>query len=139
MAVAAPAEHPHRVDRGHHEPGCHVDGDQEVPELVAECTGEKRLEDVDIDDAPRVDGDATGRVHPRVGRQHAERTQEPGRRKGQADQEVGSRAQAIPAVEVDADEDRLHEEGKAFDGEAEAKRGAEAAHHPRPQDPELER
>ena len=110
-----------------------------MPELVTERAGEKRLEYVDVDDAARVDRDAAGRVHPGVGRKDTECAEEPGRRKREADQEVGTRAQALPAVEVDADEDRLHEEGQALDCKPEAEGGAEAAHHSRPQDPELER
>jgi len=49
-----------------------------------------------------------------------------------------TRRQPAPAVEVDADEDRLQEEGDAFDRKTDAENVAEPAHHARPEDPELE-
>ncbi len=57
----------------------------------------------------------------------------------QAGPEVRPRAEPVPAVDVDRDEDGLEEEEDSLDGERDAVRGAEAAHQPRPQQPELER
>ena len=52
--------------------------------------------------------------------------------------EVRPRREAIPAVDVDADEDRFHEEGEAFDREAEPEDAAEGAGEVRPEQPHLE-
>ena len=53
--------------------------------------------------------------------------------------EVHLRRQPVPAVEVDADEDRLGEEREALDRERQAHDVAVGGHPPRPEDPELER
>jgi len=48
---------------------------------------------------------------------------------------VRARRQAVPAIDVDADEDRLEKEGEALDREAEAEHAAEGGGELRPQQP----
>ena len=54
-------------------------------------------------------------------------------------QHVRARRQAVPAVDVDRDEDRLDEEREALEREREAEDVAVGGHELRPQEPELER
>ena len=64
---------------------------------------------------------------------------EAGDRDGHAGPEVRPAGQALPAVDVDRDEDRLDEEEDALDREGRPEDVAEAAHELRPQQAELER
>ena len=57
VVVAAAPQPGHRVDRCDSEPGGHVEGDHEVPELIAERVREEHRDGVNGDDPARVDGD----------------------------------------------------------------------------------
>ncbi len=77
-------------------------------------------------------------VHPAVDRDHRQRPGDAGDRDGDAAGEVGSRGKPVPAVDVDADEDRFHEEGEAFDRKSETEDAAEAGGETGPQQAHLE-
>src|SRR5256885_512773 len=65
-------------------------------------------------------GKAGGVVNPRVDGDDRPRAAEASEDDRQGAEHVRPRRQAVPAVDVDPDEDRLEEEGEALDGEAEA-------------------
>jgi hypothetical protein len=77
-------------------------------------------------------------VHPAVDRDHRQRPGDAGNRDRDAAGEVGARGEPAPAVDVDADEDRLHEKGEAFDRKSETEDAAEAGGETRPQQAHLE-
>ena len=58
---------------------------------------------------------------------------------GTPHEEVHARRQAVPAVDVDRDEDRLEEEREALEPERDAEHVAERRHELGPEQPELER
>src|ERR671936_1893660 len=77
-------------------------------------------------------------VHPAVDRDHRQGAGEAGDRNRDAAGEVGAGREPVPAIDVDADEDRLHEEGEALDREAEAEDAAEPGGEGGPQEAHLE-
>jgi hypothetical protein len=83
--------------------------------------------------------EARRRVHPRVRRDDEERRCETADDEREATEEVGAWCEAIPAVEVERQEDRLDEEGEALEAERHADDAAGEFHEPRPEQPELER
>ena len=84
-------------------------------------------------------GRPAGCVHPRVGDDHEDPREPP--RHGDQDpgQEVGPGLHAVPAVEVDAEEDRLGEEGEPLEGERHADDRAGELHEAGPEEAQLER
>src|SRR5919201_2856207 len=76
-------------------------------------------------------------VHPAVDRDHRQGAGEAGDSDWDAAREVGAGREPVPAVDVDADEDRLHEEGEALDREAETEDAAEAGREGGPQEAHL--
>ena len=140
QAIAPPAQHADRVDRRDDEPGDEQGGQQEVHQLVAQ----RRVED----GAPRMNrGHLAGRaqrepmrrVHPGVGGEDRERSQQREERQRRAQPQVQPRRQSVPAEDVDRDEDRLEKERDPFDGERQPEHVAEAAEQPGPEDAQLER
>ena len=96
-------------------------------ELVPEVAVlEQRGERVHVDDLAVLEPEAAGMVHPAVDGDHHQRAGEAGEHDRDAAREVRARREAVPAVDVDADEDRLDEEREALDREAEAEHAAEA-------------
>ena len=139
LVVVLPSAQPgDRVDGRDDEAGGHVDRDQEVPELVPERVGEQSSHHVDVGHLPADELYAAWCVHERVGGQDRDRAEQARRRQRKAKQEMRPRLEPLPTVEVDADEDRLEEEGKSFDRKADSHRGPEAGHQPGPQEAELE-
>ena len=118
MAVPPPPEHPDRVHRRHEEAGDEVGGEDHVRNLVAGRAVEERVDRVHVRHAA-VGGDleAVRLVHPGVDRDHGEGTADPGDRHRDAGPEVRPAGEALPAVDVDRDEDRLGEEEDALDRE----------------------
>ena len=81
-----------------------------------------------------------GRVlHPAVDADHHQRAAEAGDHDRDPGEHVRARRQAVPAVDVDRDEDRLDEEREALERERQAEDVAVGGHELRPQQPELER
>src|SRR3954449_13479609 len=137
--VGAAAQQPDGVDPGHGEAGDHVGRQQHVDRLVPEGAVEEHAHGSDVDDPPVAQGEAGGLVHPAVGGDDRQRAAEARRRPRHAGPEVRPRAHAVPAVDVDRDEDRLEEEEQPLDREWDAEGCAEAAHQPGPQQAQLER
>ncbi len=77
-------------------------------------------------------------VHPGVDRHDAEGADHPGDAHRHQHQQVLTRRHPAPAVEVDAEEDRLDEERQPLEGERQPEHVAEAAHQPRPEHSHLE-
>ena len=140
VAVAPPAQHPHRVHRGDEEACNQVGRQDHVRNLVRHRRVEDHLHRIDVRDlAGRVERVALRLVHPRVHGDHREGAAEPGDHDRHAGPEMRPAGQALPAEDVDRDEDRLEEEEDALDREQDAEHVAEATGELRPQQAELER
>src|SRR5439155_8709008 len=85
-----------------------------------------------------LDPEAARMVHPGVDGDDEGRPRHAGDRDRYAAQEVSSRREPVPAVDVDPDEDRLEEEREALEREAEAEYVPEARDEVRPEQAELE-
>ena len=72
-----------------------------------------------------------GVVHPGVDRDHTERADDAGESHRNQHGQVAARRHPVPAVEIDAQEDGLDEEGQPFERERQAEHVAEAAHQAR--------
>jgi hypothetical protein len=102
--------------------------------------GVKRRRDVDVLGEPiGSEREALRGVQPRVRGDDAGSTEHRDERDGDASPQVRPRAEPVPAVDVDRDEDRLEEERDRLDVERKAEYVAELAHEPGPEQPELER
>ena len=64
--------------------------------------------------ARRIEREPDRRVHPRVDEHDEHGRRRAARRHDDAGREMRARTDALPAVQVDAEEDRLEEEGKTF-------------------------
>ena len=64
---------------------------------------------------------------------------QPGQNDRNADSEMHAFGQPVPPVDVDRDEDRLHEEGEPLESEREPEHVTEGGHELGPQEPHLER
>ncbi len=138
-AVAAPFQHPDRVDRCDQEADHHVGGEDHVRHLVGRRVVEEDLDRFHFGDlARRVEAEALRLVHPGVGRDHREGAADPGDEHRHARPEVGPGREPLPSVDVDREEDRLEEEEEPLDPEGDAEGGAEAFHEVRPEQAELE-
>src|SRR3954447_11353182 len=139
VVVGAPALEPARgVDARDQEAGDEVAGEVHVDQLVPHVGVEQCLPRPRVDHAPADEREALRRVHPAVDRDHVERAREPAEHHGDAGPEVRAPREAVPAVDVDGDEDRLDEERDALQREADPEDLAETRHELRPQQPELE-
>ncbi len=138
VGVPASAQHPDRVHPGNGAAGAHQRRKQHVDHLCRGGRGQEGRKRLRADDPP-VDLPHSARdVHPRVRGDDEQGRQ--GARDGDRDhrQPVSPGGQALPPVEVQADEDRLDEEREALEGERQAERSAVAGHERRPQQAELE-
>ena len=123
VASPAPAQAADRVGAGDEEAGDDVAGDVHVHELVPEvAVGEQRPQGVDVDDMPADEAEAGRMVHPGVDGDDHQRAGEARQHDRDPRRQVGARGEAIPAVDVDADEDRLDEEREPLDREARGRR-----------------
>ena len=139
VAPPAPAQSRERVRGGEDETGDDISGDVHVDQLVPEVRVLKqRSERVNVDDLPSAQAKPAGMVHPGVDCDHHQRPGEAADHDRDPAQQVGAPRQAPPPIDVDADEDRLHEEGEAFDREPEAEHAGEPAGEVRPQQTHLE-
>ena len=113
-AIAASLQHPDRVDRRDDEAGARAGRRAGSEPARAGSAGLKIAAQgwTSVDLAGRVEAEAARRVHPGVRGDDRERAQRREQRQRQAEPEVHARAQAIPAEDVDRDEDRLEEEGE---------------------------
>ena len=140
MAVAAPPQHPDRVDRGDQEAGDQVGGQDHVGDLVGDRGVEDHLERVDVGDgAVGAQREALGLVHPGVDGDHREGAPDPADRDRHASPEVLPARQPLPAEDVDRQEDRLEEEEDPLDREQDPEDLPEAPGELGPEQPELER
>ena len=101
---------------------------------VAEQGGDR----IDVDRTAVLEPEPGRALHPRVHRQHHERAGDPREGDRHAAQQVQSRREPIPAVDVDRDEDRLDEERDGLEREPQAEHVPERGHEARPQQPHLE-
>jgi hypothetical protein len=140
VVAAPPAAQPaDRVATGEDEAGDHERGEIHVHELVCqEAVAEQRCHRLDVDHPAALHAETRRVLHPCVDRDHGEGTGDTGDHDRQAADEVPARRQPVPPVDVDADEDRLHEEREALDGEPETEHGAERPSEARPQQAHLE-
>ena len=139
IAVAAPAQHPDRVDRRHPEARDQVRGQDHVRHLVGDRRVEDHLQRLDLRHVSRRGREPLRLVHPRVHGHHRERPAESRDHDRHAGPEVRPRAQALPPEDVDRDEDRLEEEADSLDREQHPEDLTEPPRELRPQQAELER
>ena len=139
VAVAPAPEHADGVNGGDHEAGDQVGREDHVRHLVGHGRVEDHLQRVDVGDLAIRHREALRLVHPGVDGHDRERAAETHERDRHARPEVRPRRQALPAEDVDRDEDRLEEEADPLDREQHTEDLAEAAGELRPQQPELER
>ena len=99
---------------------------------------EQRRERVHVHRAAVHEPEAARVVHPGVDGDHHQRAGEARDDDRDPGQDVRARRQAIPAVDVDPDEDRLDEERDALDREAESEHVSERRHEVRPEHAQLE-
>ncbi len=139
VAAPAPAQPPDRVRARHEEARDDEPREVHVHELVGDVrVAEQRLDGIDVGDLAVDEGEAAGVVHPRVDRQHEQRAGHPREHDRKPAEEVRARRHAVPAVDVDPDEDRLDEEREPLEREAQPEDRAERAHEAGPQQAHLE-
>ena len=138
-AVAPAAEHPDRVDGGDQEPRDQIRRQDHVRNLVGHRRIEDHLRNVDRSHVARRRRVPLRLVHPRVHCHNRERTAEACDHDRHARPEVGPRRKALPAEDVDRDEDRLEEEEDALDREQHTEHPPETPGERRQEQPELER
>ena len=100
---------------------------------------EQRAPRLDVYRAPVLQPEPGRIVHPRVDGDDEQRAGEARDHDGDAAQQVQPWRHAVPAVDVDRDEDRLDEERESFEAEGEAEDVPERGHEVRPQQAHLER
>ncbi len=132
------AEQGQGVDARHHEAGGRVGRERHVEHLGEGGRVHHRRDGVDVDGPPFHPAEAGGRVHPGVGDDHEDPGEHAADRDGPARGQVRARGDALPAVQVDSEEDRLGEEGEALEREGHADDGARALHEGGPQQSQLE-
>jgi hypothetical protein len=109
-----------------------------VDELVPEVrVGEQRMERMNVYDSTVAQCKALRVVHPAVDRDDHERSDDAGGRDRDARQEMRPRRHAVPAVDVDADEDRFEKEREPLDGESEPEHATERGREIRPEQTHL--
>ena len=139
VASPAAAQPAHRVGSGEEKPGDDVAGDVHVRELrPQEAVAEQRRERMDVEHPAVLEPESRRMIHPGVDGDHHQRPGEACDRDRYAAAEVCPRCQTVPSVDVEPDEDRLHEEGEALDRKAEAEHAAESGREFRPQQAHLE-
>jgi hypothetical protein len=97
-------------EAGDHE-AAQVHVDQLVPE---KRVAKQRREGVDVDHPAAPQRNADGMVHPAVDGDDEQRAGKARDDHGNAGQQVRTRREPIPAVDVDGNEDRLDEEGETL-------------------------
>ncbi len=93
---------------------------------------------MDVGDLAGLQVESGRMVHPAVDGDNRQGSGHAGDRDRDSCQEVRAGRQAVPAVHVDPDEDRLQEEREPLDREPEAEHAPERRHEARPEQPELE-
>jgi len=138
--IVAPSQDAHRVNRGDEKTCHHIGRNEHVRVFGRRRRIERSGHRVDVDQLAVAVQLKTGwRVHPCVRHHHEYRAQRAAHRDWDGCQPVDHRGQAVPAVQVQAQEDRLDEESKAFGREGQAEDRARERHEPGPQQAELER
>jgi hypothetical protein len=139
VGVAAPAQHPGGVHGRDDEADEHVGAQPHVGELQERAWVEHRAPGVHVGHPPAGgEGEAGGHVHPGVDGDDAVAAEDAGGHHRREHPQVQAGRKPVPAVEVDAQEDRFGEERQALERERQPEDIAEAAHQSRPQQPHLE-
>jgi hypothetical protein len=139
VAAAPAAQQRPRVAAREDEPGHDEGGEVHVDVLTPEHrVGEQRLPRVHVS-GPAIDqGEPAGMVHPGIDRDNEKGARHSSDGDRDAGQEVRARAEPVPAVGVDPDEDGLGEEREALQREAEPEDVPEVLGPHRPQQAQLE-
>ena len=140
QAIAAALEHPDRVDRRDQKAGDDQGREDEVTSSCGSAGLKIAATGIDRGHLPGgVELEAARRVHPGVRGDDGEGAQQREERERGAEPQVHARVQAIPAEDVDRDEDRLEEEREPLDRERQPEHVAEPPQQARPQQAHLER
>jgi hypothetical protein len=127
-----------RVDPRDREAGRGEGGEGHVYRLGERRRIGHRREGGDVDQPPVRKREARGTVHPGVGGDDEDPGEDPPEGYENAGGEVEAGGDAVPAVQVDPEEDRLGEEGESLQGEGEPDDPARERHEPGPQQPQFE-
>src|SRR6266487_640611 len=122
-------------EAGDHE-AAQVHVDQLVPE---ERVAKQRRERMDVHHPATPQRKADGMVHPTVHGDDEQRARKARNHHRNARQQVRTRREPIPAVDVDGNEDRLDEEREALGRKSDPEDITEGGHERRPQQAHLER
>jgi hypothetical protein len=128
-----------RVDAGDGEPGGGVRRERHVQRLLEHHRIQHARDRIDVDRVTVNQVETGGRIHPRVRRHHEDSRGGAGYSHHDAGQQVGPPGDPFPAVEVDAEEDRLGEEGESLEREGHPYHGAGELHEGGPEEAQLER
>ena len=139
VATPAAAQPCPRISAGDQEPDNHVSREVHVDELGPQIRVPKqRRYRLHVDRVAALKPEPGRVLHPRVHRQDHERAGNPREGYRNAAQEMQSRGESVPSVDVDGDEDRLDEEGDPLEREPQAKHIPERRHEAGPQEPHFE-
>src|SRR5438128_145815 len=97
------------VDGRHRHRGSHIGRDKIVRHFVPDKGRAKRGERLDIDPFPPLDAKTSRCVHPGVSERDEKRGRDSARRDHPTGEDVSPLAYLVPAIEVDAQKDRLGE------------------------------
>ena len=138
VGVAAPPQQSHGVHGGNAEGGRQVSADHHVARLGCPGRVENRGQRVHVRDMPVLEAEPARHVHPRVGRDDEERRRDSGYGNREAHQPVDAGREPLPAVQVDAEEDGLDEEGERLEREGQTDNPAGERGEAREQQTQLE-
>ena len=127
------AQHLPRRHGGDGEADEDVGGQRRVKRFGQEGRTEEGAAQIDGDQLAGDDGVPRGRIHPRVDRDHENRRRCSGHGDRDPAQPMHARRKLIPAVQINADEDRFDEKRKAFGGKGNADDRAGLLHELRPE------
>ena len=136
---AVAAEHGEGVDAGDSEADGDVGGKSAVGELIGKgVVGQHGGPGFDVRRHAVDDIEAGGLVHPGVDADDEERRSQRGRGDGNRAEPVRLGRELVPTVEVEAEEDRLDEEGESLQEQGQADDAAGEVHPARPEEAEGE-
>ncbi len=109
-----------------------VRGEQHVDDLRTCGRVEHRGERIDFDEHAVHDAESRWRVHPCVDRDDERAGERAAERDHHTREHMCRRPQAIPAVEIEPEEDRLEKEGETFQRKRHSDDGPGEGHEGRP-------
>ncbi len=138
VRVRPAAQHAERVHARHRETRRDVARQRRVQRHVQPGGAPERGQRVRVHEDAVGQGEPAGNLHPRVRRDHQHAGRHAAERDRDAGQPVRARREPVPAIQIEAEEDRLDEEGVALERERRSDHAARHRHEARPEQPQLE-